>query len=348
MQLMMSVIYWDPNPAIFTVPYLNFPIFWYGVCFALGFWISFPVFVGVLSRYFRYTQIDSKVDFWTGSKRRKSILEKGASIQQYNPLFNNRFSAAFNPAQKPTFESIWVYTPGEKSSNFLPIKQKAQSITDRLTVFVVIGTILGARLGHFLFYERPADYLNDPLEFFRFRSGGLASHGAVMGIIFSVLFFSYRIKKKYPDLNWVRLLDFLSVPAPLAGACIRIGNFFNQEILGIPTTVSWAVFFGHPADGSEPGLHHPAQLYEAFCYLALFFFFWRLSHKPAFLLAQGRLIGLLLVFVFFFRFCIEFLKSEQSHLLSSYYLTMGQILSVPIILAGFVFYNYKRLSIRRD
>ena len=283
---MLSAIYWDPNPEIFTVPVLHFPILWYGVFFALGFWFAFLITVRILVRYFRLLPANKKIE------------------------------------------------PQE-------LKKRAQAIVDRLTVYIVIGTILGARLGHFIFYEQPSRYLSDPLEFFRFRNGGLASHGAFVGIVIAAILFSYRIRKKYPELKWVRILDFISVPTALAGACIRVGNFFNQEILGTPTNLPWAVVFGHPADGSLPAPRHPAQLYEALWYLAVFIVLWRLSHRAYFLLHQGKLLGLFLVLVFSFRFCIEFLKPEQSDLLSSY-LTMGQILSIPLMILGLLFYFHGR------
>jgi phosphatidylglycerol:prolipoprotein diacylglycerol transferase len=284
---MLSAFYWNPDPKIFTVPYLNFPILWYGVFFALGFWFAFLIVVRILSHYFRLVSPYKKLD------------------------------AA-------------------------ELRKRAHLLVDRLTVYIVIGTILGARIGHFIFYEHPSEYLADPMEFFRFRNGGLASHGAIIGILSATILFSYRIRKKYPDLTWLRILDFIAVPTALAGACIRVGNFFNQEILGTPTNLPWAVVFGHPADGSLPVPRHPAQLYEALWYLVVFFVLLYLSNRPSFLLKEGKLVGLFLVFVFAFRFLIEFLKTEQSHLLSSFYLTMGQVLSIPVIILGVLFYFHER------
>lgn len=284
---MISYLYWDPQAELFTIPFLNFPVLWYGVFFALGFWLGFLVFVRVLLRYFRL-------------------------IPAYQ--------------RQPVPE----------------LKHKAHLIADRITVYIVIAAVVGARLGHFFFYEHPSEYLADPLEIFRIRNGGLASHGAVVAIILAIILFSYRYRKQNPDLTWIRLLDFISVPTALAGCCIRIGNFFNQEILGTPSNLPWAVIFGHPADRSIPAPRHPVQLYEAIGYLAIYFVLWRLSLKPSFLLAKGKLIGLFLILVFGFRFFIEFLKTEQSHLLTSSYLTMGQILSIPVVVLGFVFYFWQR------
>lgn len=283
---MVLYLYWDPRAEIFSVPFLNFPILWYGVFFALGFWLGFLIFVRILVRYFQCA-------------------------------------------------------PAHRGQSLKELKSKAHQLTDRLTVYIVIAAVVGARIGHFLFYERPSEYLADPLEIFRIRNGGLASHGAIVAIILACILFSYRIRKIAPDLTWRRILDFISVPTALAGCCIRIGNFFNQEILGTISNLPWAVVFGHPADHSFPAPRHPVQLYEAIGYLAIFFLLWRLSLKPSFLLAKGKLIGLFLILVFAFRFFIEFFKTEQSQLLGSSYLTMGQILSIPAVLLGFAFYFWR-------
>jgi phosphatidylglycerol:prolipoprotein diacylglycerol transferase len=271
--LPISSIYWDPKPEIFRLPFFEWPVLWYGVLFALGFAIGFPIFVGILTRF-------------------------------------------LGKDQKP----------------------QAVQLTDRLTLYMILGTVIGARLGHFLFYEKPAHYLREPFEIFRIWEGGLASHGAAVGIVIALVIFSYRIRRLAPSLDWIRLLDFVSVPAALAGGCIRIGNFINQEILGTPTDLPWAVVFGHPADHSMPIPRHPVQIYEAMFYFGVFFFLWRLSYKKKILEAKGKFIGLFLVLVFGFRFFIEFLKNEQSHLLSASKLNMGQILSIPAVLAGIIFY----------
>jgi prolipoprotein diacylglyceryl transferase len=216
-------------------------------------------------------------------------------------------------------------------------KKKAVQVTDRLVLYMVLGTVLGARLGHFLFYEHPMNYLNRPAIFFKVWEGGLASHGAAIGIILSLLLFSYRIRPI--QLSPLRLLDFISIPAALAGFFIRIGNFMNQEILGTPTNLPWAVTFGHPLDRSAPIPRHPVQLYEALFYLLVFLILLRLSYKPSILKKEGRLIGLFFILIFGGRFLLEFFKPEQSLILSSS-LNMGQLLSIPLILVGL--YLFKR------
>jgi phosphatidylglycerol:prolipoprotein diacylglycerol transferase len=284
---MVSSIYWDPDPAIFTLPFVDWPILWYGFFFSLGFLIGFPVFASILARYL-------------------------------------------------------AFLPEYKQESVKHLKEQAVLIADRLTIYVVIGTIVGARLGHFLFYEPISEFLQNPLEIFRVWKGGLASHGASVGIILSIFAFSYRMRSRYPFLHWIRLLDFLAVPAAFAGCCIRLGNFFNQEILGTVTEVPWGVIFGHPFDGSLPAARHPVQIYEAIGYLGLFFILWKLTFYPYFFKHKGKLIGIFLISVFVFRFFIEFFKIEQSRILSpESFLTMGQILSIPMVVLGVIFFSKK-------
>src|SRR3990167_8981940 len=247
----LAWIYWDPKPEIFVLPIVHWPILWYGLFFAFGFVVGFPIFVGVVTRYLRFRYPEQTI---------------------------------------------------------LQCKGKATQVADRLTIYIVIATVLGSRLGHFFFYESPSSYLNDPLQIFRVWEGGLASHGAVIAIILAVFLFSYRIRSVIKGLSWMRVLDFLSAPAAFAACCIRIGNFFNQEIFGTPSNLPWAVVFGHPADHSMPTPRHPVQLYESLFYLAVFFLLWRLSFRSKFLAVQGKLTGLCLALIFGFRFFIEFLK----------------------------------------
>lgn len=220
-------------------------------------------------------------------------------------------------------------------------RQKAFLITDRLIVYMVSATVIGARLGHLFFYERPEHYLSNPLEIFKVWEGGLASHGAVIAVIVALILFERRIRSVTLSLSWVRLLDFVSIPAALCGCAIRIGNFFNQEILGTATDLPWGVVFGHPMDRSLLIARHPVQIYEALFYFFVFCLLWRLSYIPRFLKNPGKLIGLFLMLVFGFRFLVEYLKLEQSPLVSSpFLLTMGQMLSIPAILLGIFFYRF--------
>ncbi len=210
-----------------------------------------------------------------------------------------------------------------------PHKEKAKFLAEKLSFYVIVGTVVGAKLGDFFFYQ---DW-QDPLSFFKIWERGLASHGAVCGIFIALFLFLKKYKKTIPNLSWRKLLDWLAVVAGLAGAFIRVGNFINQEILGKVTSVPWAVVFGHPIDGSAPAPRHPVQLYEAAFYLFIFgvcYFLYRTKKWQ-----DGKLAGLFLVAVFSFRFFIEFLKEEQSLWMPLHaVLDMGQILSVPLIIFG--------------
>lgn len=292
--IQLLTIFWDPKPEIFFLPVLHYPVLWYGVFFALGFILGFPIFVGILERFFRL----------------RPELEKGDILDK----------------------------DGHPN-----LKKQAVELTDRLTIYMVIATVIGARLGHLIFYEAPSYYLNNPLQVFAVWKGGLSSHGAAIGIVLALWFFSYQYRKQMRHLTWLGLLDFVCVPTALAGAFIRIGNFFNQEILGISTDVPWAVIFGHPADHSFPTPRHPVQLYEAVFYLFVFVLLWRLTFLPKFLKERGRLLGLFLILVFGFRIIVEYWKLEQSVLMPySFDLTMGQILSIPAVLIGLWLYFRKK------
>lgn len=212
-------------------------------------------------------------------------------------------------------------------------------IAEKLSFYVLIGTIIGARLGDVLFYQNFSQVVHHPLDILKFWEGGLSSHGGVIGILLSLGLFSLRIKKKYPVLTWIAMLDLLSIPALLAGSFIRVGNFFNQEILGVPTTLPWAIVFENPIDGSPIVPRHPSQLYEAIFYFAFFIILWNLRTKNRKVFILGRTSGIFFIGTFVFRFLIEFVKSPQSAMVQpNSLLDMGQWLSIPMILIGAVLF----------
>ncbi|MEN9343363.1 MAG: prolipoprotein diacylglyceryl transferase [Chlamydiota bacterium] len=189
---------------------------------------------------------------------------------------------------------------------------------------MVIGGLLGARLGDLLFYQNAEIWLSSPLSLIKIWEGGLSSHGGAIGVLSALYLFSRRFKKSF-----LELLDCIVIPVVLAAPFIRIGNFFNQEILGTASTLPWAVVFMHPADGSAAVPRHPAQLYEALCYLIIWVVL--MKKKAQF---RGHISGLFLILVFGSRLLIECVKNEQSVYLSSSFLTMGQYLSLPLIILG--------------
>ncbi len=228
------------------------------------------------------------------------------------------------------------------------IKKTSIVIADRLAIFVIIGTIIGARLGHVIFYEDFSYYLSNPIEIIKIWEGGLASHGATLGIMIALLLFTIYLRTITSKISWLHLFDLACIPVAVAGMFIRIGNFFNQEILGKQTTVFWAIIFGHPADGGPIVPRHPTQLYEALAYLVIFIFLFYLSYKPYFFKKDGKIIGLFLVLVFGSRFIIEFWKVKQSVLLANdSFLLMGQYLSLPFVFLGVIFFFWTQLFYKK-
>jgi phosphatidylglycerol---prolipoprotein diacylglyceryl transferase len=201
-----------------------------------------------------------------------------------------------------------------------------QEELDRLTTYVVLGTIVGARLGHCLFYE-PAYYLSHPVDILKIWQGGLASHGAAIGILTSL--FLYHRKNKSVSMWW--LLDRISIAVAIAGAFVRLGNLMNSEIYGTVTTLPWGFIF---VRNGETLPMHPTQLYEALSYFLLFIFLFVQYKKKRDSIPQGLHFGIFLVVLFMARFLIEFIKNVQVDFEKSLTLNMGQMLSVPFILSG--------------
>lgn len=212
------------------------------------------------------------------------------------------------------------------------IKTLASLFADRITWYIVIGTIVGARLGHVLFYDWPY-YSANPIEILMIRKGGLASHGGTLAIILALILFLRWNRKTFPEMTFVKLIDLLVVPTAMAICFIRLANFFNQEILGYPTTLPWGVIFGHAADGTAPIPRHPVQLYEALAYFTTFIVLYLLWKVKGASLKPGILSGLFFIFVFGSRFFLEFLKEPQS-VIDGSGLQMGQYLSIPFVLMG--------------
>jgi len=198
---------------------------------------------------------------------------------------------------------------------------------DRLFLVMFVSTLIGARLGHCLFYD-PVYYLGHPLEIIKVWRGGLASHGGAIGIFIGLYVYS-RSRESQPYL-W--LLDRIAIPTALAGSLIRLGNLFNSEIVGEPTSVAWAVTFARVDNLPR----HPAQLYESFAYLAIFLILFLVYRRSRATTPQGRLVGLFLVLVFTARFVIEFVKVPQAAFGGDLILSVGQLLSIPAIIVGIV------------
>ena len=220
-------------------------------------------------------------------------------------------------------------------------------LLNKLAIYVFLGTLIGARLGQVLFYEFDY-YKHHLLEIFlpfhiapngKFEITGyqgLASHGGAIGILIALILYCRKYQQSF---FWVA--DRLVIAVALSGFFIRIGNLFNSEIIGKPSNVPWAFVF----ERVDAIPRHPAQLYESICYLIIFFILNSVYNKHHEHLKKGFLFGLFLVLVFSVRFLIEFLKESQEAFEETLILDMGQILSIPFIIAGFYFLFRKAVVI---
>lgn len=258
-------ITWNPSPDIFTIPFIDWPVRWYGLSWALA-------FIGC-------------------------------------HFFMNRIFKAEGRTDKQL---------------------------DSLTLYIVIATILGARIGHCLFYET-AYFLANPLDILKIYQGGLASHGGAIGIIIGMWLYCRSTKEK-----WMWLFDRLVVVVPFASFMIRFGNLMNSEIVGKPTTLPWGFKFLQNSEdemafhqaGIEIPVRHPTQLYEALFYIILFILMYWLWKNKREQFGKGFMFGLFCVIMFAFRFLIEFLKENQVNSEATQMINNGQILSIPFIVIG--------------
>lgn len=250
---------WDIDRVLLYIPYLDFPIYWYGFLFALGLFLS-----------------------------QKWLIK---DLTKKNLIF----------------------------------AKDAQN----LIFILIISIVVGARIGDVLFYQDLKMIFEDPIEVVNLRAGGLSSHGGFLGFLLGLFLASKRI-----GISFVSLLSSMAAPAGLLAFFIRIGNFFNQEILGTLYSGRFSVVFSAPLDGSVPTPRHPVVIYEAISYLLI-----------AILLAQFKVsdrkrVGLAMMLYFGARLLLEQFKEEQSIHVMPHGITMGMILSMPIVIAGvFLFFK---------
>ena len=222
---------------------------------------------------------------------------------------------------------------------------------DPLLWYTIAGTVIGARIGHCLFYN-PSHYLSNPFEILKVWEGGLASHGGVLGIIVAIYFFSKLVSHR--SMMWT--FDKLVTPTGLVAALIRLGNLVNHEVYGNPTDMPWGFKFVENKyawiRGAEPIFTppcHPTQLYEATCYLITFALCMWLYFKKDAWKKEGLIFGIFMICIFASRFFIEYLKEPQEAFEEGMLLNMGQLLSIPFVLMGiyFVVRAVKRKTLKR-
>lgn len=229
-------------------------------------------------------------------------------IRTYGVLFSLAFLCSFAVM-------LWIFRR----------EKKPEDVLNRLFLYVFIGVVAGARLGHCLFYA-PQFYLRNPLEILRIWEGGLASHGAAIGILIAL----WAFVRRTPGVPFSWVADHVAVVIPLSAMFVRIGNFFNSEILGRPADVRWSVVF----DRIDQVPRHPVQLYEALTYLLLFFIMLYIYRRGSMLAQPGKQAGFMLTILFTVRFVLEFFKEGQAAHDAYLPITTGQILSIPLVAFG--------------
>lgn len=356
---MLSWIYWNPKKEIFTIPYLEQPILWYGFLFALGFYLAYYLFKIVTRRYFQLDPYFYLSDIKQGGVfllelqkfRHEPLVHEFLQyvpgplrekiLNPENDLSNEHFS------NKALMYSLnhYLESKGSKkgqkrvllqkilSNVLVTLEEKVSFLADKLFLYLVIGTVIGARLGHILFYENLDYFIENPLSIVKTWEGGLASHGGIAGIVIAILLFARKYQESFPNITFLRICDLVAVEIPFVAIFIRFGNFFNQEILGKPSELPWAILFGSPASHGLSYPRHPVVLYEAFSYLLLFVVLFSLTRIPSIIKKPGRIFAFLSVLASLIRFFLEFFKESQS-VYDGNLLNMGQILTLPFFLFG--------------
>ncbi len=208
-----------------------------------------------------------------------------------------------------------------------------EKVLDTLLIYVVIATIVGARLGHVFFYDW-AYYKNNLFDIIKVWEGGLASHGAAIAILIALYVFAKKVSKT----SYLWILDRTIIAIAIAGCFIRLGNLMNSEIAGIPTDVPWAFsfpyYFNDITKEYDATPRHPTQIYEAFGYLCTYLFLMFMYWKREAYKREGLLFGIFMIGIWGIRFFVEFVKEGQTARDYTEALNTGQMLSVPFVLIG--------------
>ena len=211
--------------------------------------------------------------------------------------------------------------------DLLKFDKLPEDFADRALIYMILGTVIGARIGDCFFYH-PKYYLQHPFEIFSVWKGGLSSHGGAIGILTALYIFARKLQKPY-----IWILDRVVIVIGVAGFFIRMGNLMNSEIYGYSTTLPWGFIFER---NGETLPKHPTQIYEALyyalTYLVLRFVYRKSDNRPR----PFLIFGLFLIMVFGFRFCIEFIKNPQEEFEQNMLFNMGQYLSMPFIILGII------------
>lgn len=368
---MISSFFWDPNPNIFIIPYLNHPLKWYGLFFMGGIVSGFFLLYLLLKEKLQYTQCLRERDISSWQNLSQALLQfkktpdhplSAQSLHLDKNIYQQlSHQTALSDTSKQQILSALstLLTPSASSLDRLkleellptaitPLRELSYNYVDRLIWWFVLGTVVGARLGHVLFYNW-SYYQNHLIEILKIWEGGLASHGGTVGILIAIYYYTRRTKRQFPELDFLSLLDLLAIPVSFGVIFIRIGNFVNQEILGTASSLPWSVTFGHPLDGEPAISRHPVQLYEAAAYFLTFILLttlWKLRKGQW---GKGFMVGLLFVCVYGSRFFLEFFKAPQGTSIPlDGFLEMGQLLSLPFIILGVALIYFSQTRSNHD
>jgi prolipoprotein diacylglyceryl transferase len=348
---------WDIDPVMFTLgpfdlPFsISIPAFVIAVIAAIGLKslgggeTTSTVDTDELSRSERRRRRREQAD----SQKKETILDKISDFPGW-ALFLGIFvigQLIFSTSRFPSLDQIGPIAPryyglmfalaflvGYQLARHMFITKGGftQQQLDSLLMHMIVATVIGARLGHVIFYD-PGYYFSNPVEILKIWEGGLASHGTAIGILIGL----YLFQKKNPDAHFLWITDRVVITVAIGGAFIRIGNFFNSEILGQVSDVSWAIIFA----SRGPAPHHPSMLYESIWYISLFIILWMMYKKLDSNPPKGLIFSVFLVYMFTGRFLIEFTKARQAAFSGDWTISVGQWLSVPFVLLGcWIYYNY--------
>lgn len=206
--------------------------------------------------------------------------------------------------------------------------RKVEEMESILT-WILVATVIGARLGHVIFYD-PSYYLRNLDQVLAIWNGGLASHGAAVAIIIAM----YYLAKKTPKMSFWWLADRVVIPTAVGGAFIRMGNFFNSEIYGHETDAPWGIIFTNLPGPAGMVPRHPTMLYEVLLCILVFAVLWTIYKKYKAHPPEGSLFGMFLILLFSGRFFLEYTKIPQANFASDWMFNMGQLLSIPLVLIG--------------
>lgn len=345
--LLLDAFTWNADPEIFIIGPFNLP-----------FPVSVPgLLIGAVLAWFGAKSIlkkaeprkkGSKDDKDTSSELKfwgivlaglvigqlAGILLGLSTIEQFGPIAPRWYGLLFAMA---FVSGYWIGVKMWKDAG------RTVEELENVLFWVLIGTVIGARLGHVIFYDLDY-YLRNLEQIPAIWNGGLASHGAAVGIIIAMIVLS----KKKAGMTFLWLADRVVIPTAIGGAFIRTGNFFNSEIYGHPTDLPWGVIFSRlpGPDGMIP--RHPTMLYEALLCIVVFIVLWTIYKKYKAHPPEGSLFGLFLIILFSGRFFLEYTKIPQAAFASEWSVNMGQWLSVPLVLIGlyivFSRVNWKKKS----